>query len=95
MSRTQILQPRPLQGLRRPVARLGGPPPRQQQVAVPIPLQRVQQGVCRPPFPLPPLGVGEETRGLFQFAGGVESVGLGRAVGHHLKCIAGAIRKRD
>ena len=75
-----IVLPRPLQGLRRPVARLGGPPLRQQQVAVPIPLHRIEQGLFRLPLPLPPLGVGEETRGLFPFAGGMERVGLGCAI---------------
>ena len=42
-----------------------------------IPLQRVEQGEFRLPFPLPALGVGEQTRGLFPFAGGMERVGMG------------------
>ena len=84
-SRTKLCVRAHSQGLRRPVARLGGPPLREQQVAVPIPLQRIQQRVLRLPFPLPPLGVGEQTRRLFPFAGGVERIGLSRAIDHHLK----------
>ena len=76
MSRTQPVPPHHFEGLRRPVARLGGPSLREQQVAVPIPLQRIEQRVFRLPLLLPPLGVGEQTRGLFQFAGGVERVGV-------------------
>ena len=86
---------RPLDSLRRPIACFGGRPLREQQVAVPIPLQRVEQGIVRLPIPLPPLGVGEEIRGLLPFAGGMERVALFRAVEHHLKCSTGAIRQRD
>ena len=90
-----VVPPRHFQGLRRPIARLGGPPLREQQIAVPIPSQRVQQRDIRLRLLLPPLGVGEQICRLFPFAGGMERVGVGRAAGHHLRRIAAAIRKRD
>jgi hypothetical protein len=89
-----ILWPYPLQGPRCPVARLSGSPPGQQQVAITIPPERIQQGKARLRFPLPPFGVGEETRSLFLVAGAVKGDGVHGAIGHHPKRGARAVRKR-
>ena len=54
------------------------------------PRRRIAARDIRAAVPLPPLGVGEEDRGLFHFAGGVERVGVGRAIAHHLKFVTGS-----
>jgi len=87
----EVVTPGNLQGPGRLIARGGGLPLREQQVAIPIPSKRVKQGVFGLPLLLPPLGLSEKIRGLFPFAGGVERVGLGRSIRYHSKCIADAV----
>ncbi len=68
----------------------------QQQVAIAIALQGIEQRICGLPFFLPPLGVGECLRGRLAPASGMQGIGIGRTrASQYQKFIAAAVGMGD
>ena len=67
----------------------------QQQVAIAIALQGIEQRIGGLPFLPPLLDVGEQLGGLLALAAGVQRVGVGRAGGNHPKLSAATVGMGD
>ena len=75
-----ILRPNPFARLSRPVARRRPFALAEQQIAIQVALQRIEQRIVWLQFPLPLLGVGEQRFRFLPPPGGMQRIGLGRAI---------------